>query len=198
MFGFQAFSGLVKGGGERLPANVFNRLRKGGSIKNLKIIITAISALLLLHGTAIAGTTTATMIVEATVEPYCLVAVTNVSFGASDGTTVKFANGGITVTCQSGIQYNVALNGGLNPIPSVPVRTLRKSDTQTYLGYELYKDSSHSVIWGDGSTYPAGTVVTNTASGTGNNHVVYGKLSTFSTSVPLGGYSDIVDVTVTY
>ena len=172
---------------------------KGGwRIKTLKAIITAISTLLLLHGTVNAGTTTATMIVEATVEPYCLVAVTNVSFGPSDGTTVKFANGAISVTCQSGIQFSVALNGGLNPIPGEPVRTLRKSGTQSYLGYELYKDSGYSAIWGDGSTYPAGTAVSSTSSGTGNNHVVYGKLNTFSTDVTLGGYSDIVNVTVTY
>lgn len=154
--------------------------------------------MLLLYGTAVAGTTSATMIVEATVEPFCLVAVTNVSFGSSDGTTVKFANGGISVACQSGIHYSVALNGGLNPIPGVPVRSLRKSGTQTYLGYELYKDSGRSAIWGDSGTYPAGTALSNISSGTGNTHVVYGKLNTFSTNVTLGGYSDIVNVTVTY
>lgn len=141
---------------------------------------------------------TATMTVEATVEPYCQVAVTDISFGPSDGTTVKFANGGISVTCPSGIHYRVALNGGLNPLPSVPVRTLRMSGAQTHLGYELYIDSSYSAIWGDGNTYPAGTVVTNTSSGSGNTHVVYGKLNMFSTSITLGGYSDIVNVTVTY
>jgi spore coat protein U-like protein len=138
------------------------------------------------------------MTVEATVEPHCLVAVTNVSFGPSDGTSVKFANGSVSITCRSGIQYRIALNGGLHPLPNVPVRTLRKSGTQTYLGYELYKDSGHIAIWGDGSTYPAGTAITNTSSSTGNNHVVYGKLNTFSTNVTLGGYSDIVNVTVTY
>lgn len=96
------------------PTFVYLSGKEGSRIKNLKAVATVISALFLLHGKAVAGTTTATMIVEATVEPFCLVAVTNVSFGPSDGTTVKFANGGISVTCQSGIQYSVALNGGLN------------------------------------------------------------------------------------
>lgn len=172
---------------------------KGGwRTTSLKTIIMAFSSLLLLHGTTFAGMSTATMTVEATVEPHCLVAVTDVSFGPSDGTTVKLANGVISVTCQSGIQYSVALNGGLNPIPSVPVRTLRMSGAQTYLGYELYKDSGRTTIWGDGTTYPAGTAVSSTSSDSPNNHAVYGKLDAFSTSVTLGGYSDIVDVTVTY
>ena len=63
------------------------------------------------------------------------------------------------------------------------------------LGYQLYSDSLHSIVWGDGTSLSAVTP----GVGTGSNQslTVYGRLPTVTGAIP-GTYTDTVTVTVTY
>jgi spore coat protein U-like protein len=63
------------------------------------------------------------------------------------------------------------------------------------LKYNLYSDSTHMTIWGDGTG--GSSTVTGTNGHTTNNFTVYGQIPTPQGIAP-NNYSDSITVTVTY
>jgi spore coat protein U-like protein len=122
----------------------------------------------------------------------CTVNATSFQFGtinpliatSHDSTSI------VTVTCPSLTSYTVALGPG-----SGTFSQRQMSDGTNTLDYNLYTDSAHTEIWGDGSGSTA--TVSGQADDTGTDHTVYGRLPHQPTAV-VGSYSDSITVTVTY
>lgn len=131
----------------------------------------------------------------------CNVAATSVSFGTYDvfSPTPRDSTGSVTVSCDEVPPPNVVIevgpsagSGGFNP------RQMRHSSRPDRLGYNLFTDSSHSAVWGDGT---AGTqtvslqrvkrqkppVVT----------TIYGRIPP-GQNVSAGVYTDTVTLTITW
>ena len=142
------------------------------------------------------GTTSTTMSVSASVAAACTVSANSLNFGAvsasSPGGVLATAN--ITVNCQNGSPYSIALGGG--NFLSGGVRNMALDPNYT-IGYFLYKNNDPMQAWGDGVSLGAVQLGT----GTGSNQIftVYGT-TTVGSQNPLaaGSYSDSVAVTVSF
>ena len=143
-------------------------------------------------GTAQAGTDSTTFNVKIVITESCDIhttAATDVDFGthARDSGAVT-ATGTLTVNCTNSTPYNIGLGNGGNFSG-----TRRMTDGTNYIGYALYRDSSHTLAWGT-------TIGTDTLAGTGtaaNQTIsVYGRAP--STNAPAGSYNDNVTATITY
>ncbi len=167
----------------------------------LKIISLLAVGLSILVGPAFAATATTTIPVSLAVSAACTVQATSMDFGTA-GTSVAVATTGtITVTCATGVPYNVTLSGGVNySVCNGAQRVLSGSGPLTCIAYyELYKDSAHTQVWGDqanGNTYPLGSGLTGTGNGSGQVLPVYG-LVPITPSIA-GTITDTVTVTVIF
>jgi spore coat protein U-like protein len=108
--------------------------------------------------------------------------------------------GTITVSCSSAgaaaVGYTLQLGTGGSG--SYAARSLAGNGRA--LAYQLYTDSLHTVIWGDGITAGTGTVSDSyTLSGTtaNRNYAIYGIVSARQ-SVTAGSYTDVIQIIVTY
>ncbi len=95
----------------------------------------------------------------------------------------------ITLTCTSGLAWNVGLDNGMNASG-----TTRRMVGAGFEAYELYRDPARTARWGT-------TIGSDTQSGAGTgvsqNLPVYGRVPV-QTPIPAGSYSDKITVTVTY
>jgi spore coat protein U-like protein len=170
----------------------------------MKKIVLAVTLMLLLGvmvcGAAYAATATGTVNVSATVLQMCSVSTTAVNFGNYDGSQYEYlANGDITVTCLQGIPYHIALDAGENYFSTRHI----SNGQGRYLQYQLYRDSSHYTQWGDAdyaNTFPYGSSFTDTGNGATQPHTVYGAMPNAqgTAPIPVGTYTDVVNVTVYY
>lgn len=134
--------------------------------------------------------------VSANVINDCNIAATNVNFGSSGvlGTALT-ATGTITAQCTSNDSYSIALNAGTTSGATLSNREMLLSGGSATVNYQLYTGSSHSSIWGDGSS---GTSTNGgTATGSNQTYTVYGLVPAQTTPVP-GSYADTVTATITY
>ena len=96
----------------------------------------------------------------------------------------------VTVNCTKNKPYSISLSSGSGTFGA---RTLKS--TVGALTYNLFLDSTHLTIWGDGSSG------TGTFSGAGTGVAiatpVYGRIPARQ-NVRVGSYSDVITVTVTY
>lgn len=134
--------------------------------------------------------------VSATVQQVCAVAATDLGFGAYDASAASpnDATSTITVTCTPDSSYNIALNAGTTSGASEAVHLMSDGAAHT-LTYDLYSDAGHTQKWGDGTL--STTVVSGTADGTPQDHVVYGEVPASQYVAP-GAYSDTITATVSY
>ncbi|WP_206956027.1 Csu type fimbrial protein [Trinickia acidisoli] len=135
-----------------------------------------------------------TFTASATVINDCNINATNVTFAATSVTTTALnATGSITAQCTSGDAWRIALNGGSSG--SVTAREMQRSGGGGTISYQLYTNSTHSQIWGDGTS---GTTM-ETGTGTGNSVVltVYGEVPSQTTPLP-GSYSDTITATISF
>lgn len=92
--------------------------------------------------------------VNAAVAKNCTITTSPVNFGAYDPVVANVTapldgTGTITVTCTRGAVSKLGLGTGSNAQGA----TRRMSQgAAEYLTYELYKDASHSAVWGDTDT----------------------------------------------
>ena len=145
---------------------------------------------------ALAATTSSTLNVDATVTANCTVSTSALSFGNVDplsGSDVD-GSGGITVTCTNGTDWSAAAGVGSGSGATYAAR--RMSAGSDLLGYNIYTNAGRTTVWGDGTGTTA--TIDNTGTGAAQNVTVYGRVPSGQTSVPPGGYSDTVAVTVTY
>jgi len=164
-------------------------------VKNLLTVISATVALLLLCGPAWAGTTTTTFAVSATVINNCTVSATPLAYGNYDPTSASNTTGTntITVTCTDADAYTIALNGGTTSGGTISQRKMTNGASNT-LNYNIYQDSGHITLWGDGTT---GTTENGTGSGAAQNYTAYGEI-THAQTAPAGSYTDTITTTISF
>lgn len=131
---------------------------------------------------------------------HCSASATSVAFGTfpSPNPANVDSTGTISIECKGlgngGASYTIALNMGsgnsFNP--------RKMTSGSNILQYNLYSDSTRSVIWGDGTS--GTSIVSDTINDRGSattNYIVYGRVHA-NQNVPPGNYSDIITVTVSY
>lgn len=134
----------------------------------------------------------------------CSVSTSAVSFGVYNplSSSPVDSTGNVRVTCGGVlgllVPYGIILNKGSFSTNFSP-RKMASGGNR--LNYDLYTSSARDTIWGDGS---GGTQIVSSSitivllGGTFNDHTVYGRIPGSQFTVPPGGYSDTVTVTVTY
>jgi len=149
------------------------------------------AALMALHGIAGSATATSTLLVMATVSAACIVSTSPVAFGVYNPTagTVLDGTGTVSVTCTNGTSYAVSLDGG----GQADVLSRAMSNLPDLLSYQLFSDAARTSVWGT----TGGELVNATGTGLQVDHTVYGRVAA-SQNVPVGSYTDTVNVTVTY
>ena len=132
-------------------------------------------------------------------EADCSVASTNMHFGAYDvfSNVSKDSTGTISVDCDEApppivvIRIGPSFNsGGFKP------RQMRHTTRPDRLNYNLFTDSSMSVIWGDG-TQGTATVSNKVTKNKLWVKTVYGRIPA-GQDVSVGTYSETVSVTITW
>lgn len=158
-----------------------------------------VSALWMLAGLAFTGgahaaTDTDTMTVTATVISSCSVTADDLALGDYDPVDASplAAATTIDVICTNGTDFSIGLDEGAGAGASVATRKMTSgADT---LNYSLYRDASHTDLWGE--TEGVDTV-DDTGTGAVQTFDVYGLIPA-AQSAPAGAYSDTINVTVTY
>jgi len=147
------------------------------------------------QGVASAGVVTQTIDVSVTVESACEIATSAIDFGAYAGDQLT-APGQITVVCNTGVPYSVALDAGLNFDGTS--RTLVDSGGNA-IPYSLSYAVTNEA-WGDtnvGNTIE-GTVVSATGTGGPETFGVEGMVYSTTATLTGGVYTDTVTVTVSF
>ncbi len=101
-----------------------------------------------------AQSSSATLAVSVSVAKDCTISTSPVGFGAYDpvaanATAPLDGTGSVIVTCTKGATAHVGLDGGSNGQGTS--RRMKLASGSEYLAYELYRDSSRSTVWGEGS-----------------------------------------------
>ncbi len=144
-----------------------------------------------------------TIPVSVTVAAACSISGTGLNFGNYVGAQLT-STGAITVTCSQDRPYNVTLDRGLNSTSNLNIRGMRDVNSQTFtvaLQYFLYKDSAMTQEWGDSGfagTYPLGTSVSGTGTGSAQTLTIYGKLLADQLGAAPGIYTDTVVATLLF
>ena len=140
---------------------------------------------------------TASLTVSASVSKNCTITTSPVAFGAYDSVTANAsapldATGTVTVTCTKGAVAKV----GLNPGSNAQGTTRRMSGAATeYLGYELYKDTTRSTVWGD--TLDTALDIPAAPNRNPRSFTVYGRVAA-AQDAATGNYTDTVVATVNF
>jgi spore coat protein U-like protein len=132
--------------------------------------------------------------VQASVQAMCTVNTTPINFGTVGVISAnRDATGTLSVVCTRDAGYTVAIDAGLND-SGAGVNARKMTSGGESIGYQLYRDSGRSQVWGN-------TDGVNTKGGTGTGatdlHTVYGRVPP-QTTPRAGTYTDRVVVTVTY
>lgn len=134
---------------------------------------------------------------------WCTVSATPVSFGTYDvfDASPTDTAGTVSVTCRVIllgllVSYKVSLDTGGSS--SYNPRKMQKGGSYT-LGYNIYKDSARTQVWGDGSSGTSTLSVSKPVQvGTHtDDYNLYGRMSA-GQNVEAGSYSDTITVTVEY
>jgi spore coat protein U-like protein len=123
----------------------------------------------------------------------CNVSATPLDFGPVNplAATVTDSVGQLTVTCPAPTAYSIGIDSG----GSGDISDRRMSSAGQSLHYQLYTDSTRSVVWGDGTTGTMSVPGQSDASGT--SFQVHGRIPPQPGATP-GVYADSLLVTVTY
>jgi spore coat protein U-like protein len=146
-----------------------------------------------------ATTASGTFQVNATVISACTVSGALLNFGTSinplSASVPLYATSTLSVQCTNTTPYAVSLNAGLNAGGASNFSARAMKSGANSLAYQLYMDTAHSQVWGDGTA----TSVTSSGTGTGSAQslTIYGSVSSLTGAVP-GSYTDTVTVTITY
>ena len=119
------------------------------------------------------------------------------SFGVVANVNVnRNGAGAITVNCTNGVAYAVGLGVGVHGGGTVTSRRMQKivGGAQT-IDYGIFSNNGRNVNWGQ-------TIGTDTVGGTGTGAAqtltAFGRIPGGQGVKPIGGYSDTVQVIVTY
>lgn len=106
-------------------------------------------------------------------------------FSTVDSTTAPV----LVVTCTRSATFTATISASTTS-GSITTRQMKHATLPDLLGYNLYQDVGHTVLWGTA----AGQNVT--ATGTGGSYTIYGIIPA-GQDVNQGSYSDIVTIAVT-
>jgi spore coat protein U-like protein len=127
----------------------------------------------------------------------CTVSTTNVNFGNYDvfSATPRDSTGMISVFCNARTTITAAIgpspnSGGFSP------RQMKLTTGTDLLNYNLYRNSTRTQIWGDGTggTYTLSWTVSRNKT---VSRTVYGRILPLQ-DVPAGNYNETLTVTITY
>ena len=146
-------------------------------------------------GAAQAASSTFTFNMSLQINAICNVASAPLDFGFVNNTFgPKNGSGTITVSCANGTAYSIGLGAGLYGGGTVTTRKMKRTVAADTINYGIFQNPARSQIWGN-------TVGVDTVGGTGNGaaqpYTVYGRVPS-QPSAPIGGYDDLVQITVTY
>jgi len=170
-------------------------------LSSRSLLLTAAVSGLALGGTlwvkpAFAGTETSNLSVSATVDNSCSITTSPASFGGYNPNYNAVAQGTIQADCLTGSSATITLGQGANAASgstdASPSRRL-SNGSGSFLNYDLYQDSSATLIWGN--TSGTGVVINDT--GNGVTKEVNGKIPS-GQNVPAGSYTDTVVATITF
>lgn len=122
----------------------------------------------------------------------CNLSIVSVNFGSYDAFTSSpnVVTGQITETCDTGLPFVIKIAPGENSGGSFHPRKMISSRGDT-LSYNLYRDSTHNEVLGDGT----GSTFTLTGIGGFKSFTVYGHIPAGQNVIP-GAYSDSAVVTI--
>ena len=130
----------------------------------------------------------------------CSISTTGINFGSYDilSAAPTDSTGSISISCNGNVS-TVAISIGASSVSgSFQPRDMRSGLSPSYLlSYNLYTDSSRSVIWGDGTLGTQTVIISPVKRNTTYNQIIYGRIPT-SQDVYYGPYSDTLTVTVTW
>ncbi len=153
----------------------------------------------LLVAPAQATTATVTFQVDATIVAACTVSGALLNFGSAinplAATVPIYATSTLAVQCTNTTPYAVSLNAGLNAGGASNFSARAMTSGSNALAYQLYLDTAHSQVWGDGTS--SSSTSSGTGTGSAQSLTIYGSIPSLSGVVP-GAYTDTVTVTVTY
>ena len=128
----------------------------------------------------------------ATVINDCNITATALDFGTTSVLDSDLSStASINVQCTNGDAYKVALDGGSSG--DVSSRQMQGVNSGEAVAYQLYLDSSHASVWGDGSNNSS--AATGTGSGEAQSLTVYGQVPQQTAPTP-DSYSDTINATV--
>lgn len=176
------------------------RLFEGNTMSSNRMInLSAIAVICL--GAAVssqafaAGSQSATMAVSAAVESACTLSTTALAFPSYTGTAQVDGTATLTVTCTNDAPYSITLGAGTGTGATTTQRVMTGTANGGVLNYALYRDSAHTLNWGD-------TVGTDdfTGAGTGAAQAiaVNGVIAANQLSSVVDNYTDSVAVNITY
>jgi len=116
--------------------------------------------------------------------PSCSVSTTPLNFGIYWGTTTLTSTANVRVSCTLPAITKVQMDPGLHSVNFV---TRKMAVNQNTLNYNIYTNTPHTRVWGDGT---AGTWTMQ-----GSNITMYGSLPAGQVATP-GTYNDTVVVTI--
>jgi spore coat protein U-like protein len=126
----------------------------------------------------------------------CTISATSVNFGSYnvfDGSDVV-STGSVTYRC-NGSAHNITI--GLTQGASGTFNPRRMEKGSEVLNYNLFRDASHTTIWGDGSGGTSVYSIGNPPNNTNVNLTVYGRVAA-EQDVSAGSFSDTVTAVVNF
>jgi spore coat protein U-like protein len=162
-------------------------------VKSGLCVIAAVGAFS--SGSAMAGVTSTTLPVSATVLENCTVVATPMVFAATSsvGASDIDSTATITLACTPNADFDVALDNGANAV--LGIRNMKIAGGAELLPYRIFRDAARSQAWGSsaGVNTQPGVAPLGAAS-----YTAYGRIPAGTNAASAGVYVDTVTVTVTF
>lgn len=125
----------------------------------------------------------------------CTVSTTPMAFGSLESTSGPAVDsaGSVNVNCDAPASYVIRIDAGLHSGGQFIARNMSRMQGFEMLHYNLYRDASRTLIWGDGTG--GSFVVTESNPGVSQSIPLYGRIYA-GQNPQAGDYADVVTVTV--
>lgn len=145
---------------------------------------------------ALGGEATNTLPVAVTVATGCSLVTRPLTFDASVivGTNPIDATATITVKCTPDTDFDIDIDTGLYANGNSANRRMFSASTNSYVSYDVYRDSPRNNVWGRGKTR---NVAGNSGTGSPIDFVLYGRVQNTG-KIAAGDYLDTLVVTLNF
>jgi spore coat protein U-like protein len=125
----------------------------------------------------------------------CTVDTTPMSFGGLESTPGPAVDsaGSLSINCDAPTSYLISMDAGLNGAGQFITRRMSHEQGSGFLDYNLFRDASRTLIWGDGTG--GSSAVQGNSMGAMQTVPFYGRVYAGQNLHP-GDYSDVVTVTI--